>query len=186
PVVLAEGSFGSVPPTSLYEMSPVGSRLDYGSILPVGFQKAGDILLQFNYVVDADGHIQNASGKVMFFDGTNGGSAGISTLLNWDPKRTGSSTGASGGAGTWDTDTALWFNSGSGSNAIWDSVSLANFGGSAGGAVTVSDHSTPMPTCGMTFNTAGYTIGGVDGIKLIGPATVTMNQNATITTKVMG
>jgi hypothetical protein len=74
--------------------------------------------------------------------------------LTWDVNGAAASTG---GAGTWNTATPIWFN---GTSFVpWTNGSFNNaiFGGTAG-TVTVS---ATIDVHNITFNTAGYTLAGV-------------------------
>ena len=83
-----------------------------------------------------------------------------SLSLQWDPSDTGSTTGASGGAGTW-TGAArnLWYNGSS--DQAWvnsDFFDTATFAGTPGtGLVTLG---APINAGGLTFSVSGYTIAG--------------------------
>jgi autotransporter-associated beta strand protein len=78
---------------------------------------------------------------------------------------------------TWDTTTANW------STATWVNGDAAIFGATGVGSVTIA--SGGVSTNSVTFNTAGYTIGG-DPLTLSGAASITSNANATISAVVAG
>jgi autotransporter-associated beta strand protein len=86
---------------------------------------------------------------------------------NWDPAFADASPG-SGGSGTWDNSTTNWWHSGSGDIAWSTGGDYAVFAGTAGtvtlGASVGADR--------MTFNTAGYTVGGSGTITLSGTTPV--------------
>src|SRR5258708_4469834 len=68
----------------------------------------------------------------------------------WDPTLSGTASG--GGAGTWNTATANWFNGVA--DVPWPGgTNLAVFGGASGGLVTVAPGG--VSAGGLTFNTTG-------------------------------
>ena len=93
---------------------------------------------------------------------------------SWDP---GLSNGAAiGGAGTWNSSLANWYNGTS--DAVWGgSGNNAVLGGSSGGAVTLSSLSINNLTC----NTTGYTISPASQTLTLGGGVVTMNNGASLT-----
>ena len=48
---------------------PADSVTDYGNIVPVGFQTAGDLTFKYNIVLDAAGNTQSKVGNVVFVNG---------------------------------------------------------------------------------------------------------------------
>src|SRR5262245_61028974 len=81
------------------------------------------------------------------------GTGANSASLDWDANGAAAGTG---GTGTWNTATALWFN-GVGFQA-WNNAALddATFGGTAG-TVTLG---VPVTAHSLTFNVTGYTVTG--------------------------
>ena len=105
-------------------------------------------------------------------------SSALAQTLNWDPGLTDSSGG--GGAGTWSTG-ANWFNGTA--DAAWVTGDIATFGGTAG-TVTLSAAETAD---GLTFNTAGYTLGGSSTLTLANSPTITIpSGTTTISAKIAG
>src|ERR1051326_1249006 len=101
------------------------------------------------------------------------------TNLTWDANGAAAGTG---GTGTWDTATALWFN---GTAFVpWTNVAFDNaiFGGTAG-TVTVTG---TLTIHNITFNTAGYTLSA--GTLTLGGTlpTIDMTVTATINSSITG
>ncbi len=98
--------------------------------------------------------------------------------LQWDADAN-AGNGVGGGAGTWNTTTANWFNGAT--DQVWNNsaVDAAIFGGTAG-AVTLG---VPITAQSLQFNTSGYALSGsaltlsgtAPGID-IGSGTVTINS----------
>ena len=105
------------------------------------------------------------------------------TVLYWDPDRNPANnnvtTGAGlGGAGTWDTSAASWFNPATGQDVVWNSANndTAVFSG-ASGAVSLSGTTAAG---GVQFQTANYAIQN-GTLALTGVGTViTANESGTI------
>ncbi|MGA2062964.1 MAG: autotransporter-associated beta strand repeat-containing protein, partial [Thermoguttaceae bacterium] len=104
--------------------------------------------------------------------------------LNWDPTVTGATTG--GGAGTWDTLTPLlnWFNA-TPPDIAWIAGSDAVFGGTNGGAVTVSSGGVGVSVESLTFSANNYSISG-DKLILTGTSVITANNDAAINSVIDG
>jgi fibronectin-binding autotransporter adhesin len=100
--------------------------------------------------------------------------AAIATNLDWDPALIGSP--GSGGSGTWLGAKTWAFGA---ADYPWsNSVAfIANFGGTAGGTVSLGGNVT---TSGINFSTAGYTIAGTSGQTLTASGTIAANAAATI------
>jgi fibronectin-binding autotransporter adhesin len=120
-----------------------------------------------NGSVDVDAFNGTASQLTQFIIGASTNAptpyAPAGTTLYWDPLAERASPG-SGGTGSWDTATADWWLGGS-TNAVWSpSGDYAVLAGTAG-TVTVANSITAD---GLTFDTAGYTIGGAGVVTLAG------------------
>lgn len=99
----------------------------------------------------------------------------LAQSLSWDGADT-STTGAQGGAGTWDTTTANWWNGST--NVLWPTAGTNNdavFGGTAG-AVTVA--AGGVTANDLTFDTTGYTLSG--GTITLNGATPTLSAGSGI------
>jgi hypothetical protein len=100
--------------------------------------------------------------------------------LYWDTNA--SAPGPQGGNGAWNTSgsNAVWWNSLSGTDIPWDNLHSAIFGNNAGmvnvGTVTAT---------GLEFDASGYTLSG-GTITLESPASIIVNQTATIESNVSG
>lgn len=97
--------------------------------------------------------------------------------LTWDPVL---DAGVTGGAGTWDTTLANWWNGAA--DVAWPNLAdTAIFGGTAGGAVLINT-GTGISAGGLTFNTTGYSISGNvagDTLSLIGATpTITVTNGS--------
>ena len=108
--------------------------------------------------------------------------AASAATVVWDPA--GDGTG-SGGAGTWDTSTAVWYNA---VDAAWVNANndIAVFNGT-GGAVALGEAITAG---GLTFNNTGYTVSGTGPLTLAGTTpTITVTNSsdtATISSAIAG
>ena len=86
----------------------------------------------------------------------------------------------SGGAGTWNHTTTVWYNGTS--NQTWTSGDIAIFD-ETGGAVTVSGSQT---VGGLTFNTTGYSLTGGNLEGTSSGFTVQDNYDATVDSNILG
>jgi fibronectin-binding autotransporter adhesin len=100
--------------------------------------------------------------------------------VTWDPG--GMPGSPSGGPGTWDTGSSSDWSNGA-TDSTWVSGNSAVFGGASAGTVTLSGTDTAGA---ITFNTAGYTLGGGTALSLNGGATITAAANATINSVISG
>ncbi|MFP5444876.1 MAG: beta strand repeat-containing protein, partial [Betaproteobacteria bacterium] len=92
----------------------------------------------------------------------------------WD--KTAGNNQIDGGAGTWDGTLPNWANSTGSFNGTWaGGTSVATFGGTAGGIVTLGDNYSPS-IGGLTFSTGGYTI--ARNVSTTG--TLSLASNATV------
>ena len=113
--------------------------------------------------------------------------AGVVTVqadtYNWDPARTGSTSGGSGGSGTWNLTTANWYDSSVGSEFAWNNsgTNTAVFGGAAGGTVTLG---TSLVGTNLQFTTAGYTLAGTGPLTLWGGLDASALSSGTATVSV--
>lgn len=106
---------------------------------------------------------------------------------SWDPVPGTGPAGngvLNGGSGTWDLSTFNWSNDGGFSNATWLNGDSANFGGTSGGAVSISGAGLAAST--LTFDPTGdfsrYTLQGLTGTEVLTLTGlgITANQDATI------
>ncbi|WP_295549279.1 autotransporter-associated beta strand repeat-containing protein [uncultured Pseudacidovorax sp.] len=109
----------------------------------------------------------NAPSQTYWASGTNELLAVAAIYTYWDGPNTTSNNTVDGGAGTWDATTTNWTLVGGAPNGIWaGSTNVATFGGTSGGAVTVSG---TQNAGGLTFSTSGYALSG--GTLSLGAAT---------------
>jgi fibronectin-binding autotransporter adhesin len=124
---------------------------------------------------NGDGTISDLLNMGNFYVNGSVTTAANATPMYWDPGKTG--TLGSGGSGTW-LGSNTWADGMidyAWSNTIFEG---ANFGGTAGGNVTLGG-SVSAPG-GISFLTAGYNITGTAGQVLTVGGTITTNANATI------
>ncbi|MGD0518941.1 MAG: autotransporter-associated beta strand repeat-containing protein, partial [Thermoguttaceae bacterium] len=109
--------------------------------------------------------------------------------LVWDPGLSGA--GTSGGIGNWNvTATPLlnWYDAAAlpvPADVAWTSDYDAVFGTTGGAVTIVSDGGAGVTAQSLTFNVAGYSIGG-DKLILNGTPTITANSDATINSVIDG
>lgn len=101
-------------------------------------------------------------------------SADAQSQYYWDATNPITNSPGSGGTGNWSTSTADWWVSGS-SDSVWANNNIANFAGTAG-TVTVTGAVTAN---GLTFTTAGYTIGGSSALTLAGTPIINLPGGST-------
>jgi fibronectin-binding autotransporter adhesin len=117
----------------------------------------------------------NAAALTQWASGTPGELL-LGSLTYWDT--TPNNGAVDGGTGTWDTSTANWTSSSGAANGLWaGGTSVAIFQGTAG-TVTVSG---TQSFGGLTFGTAGYTIGGGTALSLAQDATITLPSTSSAT-----
>jgi fibronectin-binding autotransporter adhesin len=96
-----------------------------------------------------------------------GSLAALANVLTWDPALNGSSTGGSGGAGTWTLSTANWYNGTSDVGWLDNSANGTNAAVFADIAGTVALN-TSLSASNLLFNTTGYTLSGSGSLTLSG------------------
>ncbi|WP_295373141.1 autotransporter-associated beta strand repeat-containing protein [uncultured Pseudacidovorax sp.] len=114
--------------------------------------------------------------------GTPGALMAAGTLNNWDI--TPGNNQIDAGAGTWDGTSVNWANSDGTANGTWvGGTGTAVFGGTLAAPTTVTVSGT-QSIGGLTFNAAGYTLGG--GILNLADTTNTVGSSGAAVTATIG
>lgn len=155
--------------TKVAEMDPPGNlHYDGQTGLRIGKMQAGGSFSPYDGLVDEVRFSDTVLDPAQFL-------AVPSVTLQWG-------AGGAGGNGTWDASTtANWYPGSGSTDLLWSSPitttpNEAVFGGSAG---TVTIDAAGVTAKSLTFDTAGYTIGGPGKLTLSGPDVVA-NHDATI------